>query len=1146
MHALTAAEARASVAEARYSDLERKFRSSGPEVAEKDDGYEPSSSSTSEILGDLSMAKEEIERLKAEVQANKDHMVQYKNIAEVNEAALKQMENAHENFKTEAERLKKSLDAEVLSLRDQVSELEHESALKSLEAASAVTEKEEALVSAFAEITKLKEENSTKIAQIVSMEVRIDALREDLGMEHQRWRAAQDNYERQVILQSETIQELTKTSQALVSLQEEASELRKQVDAYKYENDELKAKWEAEKLALEKSKNEAEQKYKEMNEQNKILHERFEAMHIKIAERDRSRAGIGSTSTLQELQTDGGLQNVISYLRRSKEIAETEISLLKQEKLRLQSQLEKALKEAEAAQAVLSAERANSRNFLFIEDEFKSLQLQVREMNLLRESNVQLREENKHNFEECQKLREVAHEAKIEAESLLTQLKEKEIEIEAVRNEIEVERSEKQHLEKRISELLERSRVIDAADYDRVKAELQQMQANMAEKDAQIEEIQKLAAEKEEVIGKLQQELAGTRSELTEKENQILHVEALLKTDLEKQKKFAAQLKRRVEVLAKEKELLLKEKEELGKDNQALSKQLEDSRQGKKSMGDPATEQSVKDARIQLLEKMLEKQREECKKEKEKRQNIEKAIMTKVANVDQERRKVEDEQGKHKEAVRKISSDLDKLKQARDSLPEGTAVTQLLSGNLLDDFASSYVQAVENFERSAHLVLIELGSQAPPSTSSAADTTAAAGLELPVQVPAVTPSVPAKTTEEREKKLSLPRGTAETRKIGRKLVRPRLGKSEESQGDAETSGPDMESQSIEPAIRKRLALSSSEPHEESLQQAETGLDVTAPALKKSRVSEVIQEDAQGHSTPENVDAAQIGIVFDETGILTQDMNEENADAEKDEAETTKEHIDEPHGLQELDNMDQAGSCNNNIIMEENVDKLSDTDLMVDEGFKSPIEQEQATANAVEKEEGELAPEDLDGEGETADVIGSHNAVESQPELTGTTSVPSPSGVDLPSVVEDVNELVPEDSSTEKNEEGEVMDDVAEGSEKLGDVNNDLSVGEADLASEAAEVAVNPSAAEGTIAAAAETNPSREASSSVVSAAREVKEMSSAATSSTTINLNERARQRSMERLGITPSTAARGRGRPMTRGRGIRGRGRRQTSGNQG
>lgn len=40
----------------------------------------------------------------------------------------------------------------------------------------------------------------------------------------------------QVILQSETIQELTKTSEALALLQEEAAELRKLADALKTEN----------------------------------------------------------------------------------------------------------------------------------------------------------------------------------------------------------------------------------------------------------------------------------------------------------------------------------------------------------------------------------------------------------------------------------------------------------------------------------------------------------------------------------------------------------------------------------------------------------------------------------------------------------------------------------------------------------------------------------------------------------------------------------------------------------------------------------------------------------------------------------------------------------------------------------------------
>lgn len=40
----------------------------------------------------------------------------------------------------------------------------------------------------------------------------------------------------QVILQSETIQELTKTSEALALLQEEASKLRTLADAQKIEN----------------------------------------------------------------------------------------------------------------------------------------------------------------------------------------------------------------------------------------------------------------------------------------------------------------------------------------------------------------------------------------------------------------------------------------------------------------------------------------------------------------------------------------------------------------------------------------------------------------------------------------------------------------------------------------------------------------------------------------------------------------------------------------------------------------------------------------------------------------------------------------------------------------------------------------------
>ncbi|KAK9149954.1 hypothetical protein Syun_008263 [Stephania yunnanensis] len=546
LRALAAAEAKAAISEARCSDLEANLKSSQNKVLAVDAGCGPVASLATI---DLSCAKDELDKLKEEVQASKDHMLQYKNIAQVNEAALKQMESAHEKFKAEAGRIKKSLEDEIYSLRATISELESDYVSKSKEVASIIAEKEDAVDSAKAEIANLKEENSAKMSQIMGMEIQISSLKEDLEKEHQRWRTAQSNYERQVILQSETIQELTKTSQALASLQEEASKQRKSVDTLSNENDMLKAQLESEKSALEQSRNEADKKCNEINDQNKILHNRLEALHIKLAEKERTSAGISSGFSDLHTGVDGGLQAVVNYLRRSKEIAETEISLLKQEKMRLQSQLESALKASEAAQALLHDERSKSRALLFSDEEFKSLQIQVREINLLRESNLQLREENKHNFEECQKLREVARKVKVEAEHLENLLHESQIEVDSLQKEINSHKVEKLNLENRIVELVETSRNIDLEDYNRLKDTVGQMEVKLREAEAELEETRKLVSVKQDAIVNLEHELANCRTELAEKEkriNECVQLEAALRSDVERRKKILNNTKKQL------------------------------------------------------------------------------------------------------------------------------------------------------------------------------------------------------------------------------------------------------------------------------------------------------------------------------------------------------------------------------------------------------------------------------------------------------------------------------------------------------------------------------------------------------------------------------------------------------------------------
>ncbi|XP_058184188.1 nuclear-pore anchor isoform X3 [Rhododendron vialii] len=1184
LSAVASAEARAVVAEARCSDMEKKIKSSEPKIAGSDVEFGISFSSTNEAIADLCIAREEIEKLREEAQANKDHMLQYKSIAQVNEAALKQMELAHENFKIEADKVRMSLEAELLSIRERVNELESELSFKFKEAASSAAEKEAALASALSETDRLKQEISVKMSQIATMDIQICCLKEDLGKEHQRWRDARTNYERQVILQSETIQELTKTSEALALLQEEAAELRKLADALKTENNEIKSRWEEQKSMLEESKNEAEKKYIEINEQNKILHSRVEALHIKLAEKDCHSAGISSGSTsLDPLHDAGaGLQNVVNYLRRSKEIAETEISLLKQEKLRLQSQLESSLKAAEAAQASLHAERVNPRARLFTEEEFKSLQLQVREVNLLRESNIQLREENKHNFEECQKLREVAQRERMEVEQLETLLRERETEVEACRKEIEKQKMEKEHLEKRVYELLERCKNIDVKDKDyvRTREDAKQMQTKILEKDAQLEELNKLLSDRQLVISELERDLVKSKMELNEKEgrvNESFQVEVSLKSDVEKQKKLVAQLKKKLENLSKE-------KEELSKENQALSKQLEDYRQGAwRGVGDAAGEHALKekekekDTRIQILEKTVERQREELKTERAKRLKTEKAIYDTGKSVSQEKTKLVDELEKHKQSLRRLSDEVEKLKHAKSSLPEGTSAVQSLSGT--DDLSAAYFLAIENFEHAARLVSTELGTPvadiSPFVEASSSEVTS--DQAVPSQGPSIlsavvcTSSLPSvKPTEDRERRSTLPKLNVDSRKL-RRLIRPRIGKPEEPLGDREmpevegsnNDGKPASSHNLETqgslmlvtnaTVRKRLASStSSELQGETLVQHSTTSDVAAPALKKSKASDFPQEGAEGQTAAafENVETCPVvEEPSDAIGDIPQGSNEEMIDAaEKDNVETVGEQDEEPKigGTNQIELQNES-----NDFLEDIGYRQNESEGIFDDETKEVAAEQDISGS--EREEGELVPDfaDVESGGNMSGLMESQEIGENQTEPTvssppvvadeeGLVSATMDSGdTSSPYVLVDEADMMP----IKKNEADMMGANAEEGAADDSNEGNSSVAMEADQNLEAVTL-LDPTSERRSTGTGAEGGVSKQSSPpSVTAETQEANQLSPVGKISTTINLQERAKQKSaLRQAGVVPSSLVRGRGR-AARGRGGRGGGRGQSSG---
>ncbi|KAI3935317.1 hypothetical protein MKW92_053400 [Papaver armeniacum] len=1048
LHAVAAAEARAAVAEARCSNLEASLKSTQNKELEMDRSSDPSNSSTSEQEPvDMLKAKQEMGKLKEEAQVNKEHMLQYKSIAQVNEAALKQIEYAHEKFKAE------SLEAEIVSLRERVSELENDCVSKSKEVVNAVTGKEEALDAALAEISNLKEDISLKTSKMMAMELQLSSLKEDLGKENERWRNAQNNYERQVILQSDTIQELTKTSQALGLLQQEASDLRKLADARKNEIDILKTTWETEKAVLEQLKNESEKNYAEINEQNKILHNHLEALHIKVAEKERSCFGGSSGSTDSAQHGDLDLQSVVHYLRRSKEIAETEISLLKKENLRLRSQLESALKASETAQSLLQFERANSRSLIFSDEEFKSLQIQVREINLLRESNIQLREENKNNFEECQKLREITRKARIEAEHLETLLREKQITVESNQKEIEMQKIEKANLEKRLLELLEKGKNIDLEEYERAKDGFQKIQVKLREKEAELVESKRLVAEKQDIITQLEHDLANSRSELNEKEtrtNDSLQIEAKLRTELDKLKLEHDKLRRlltihkkRNEGWTKEKEELIKEKqslfkqledskqgilkrpidalakekEELINENQSLLKQLEDSKQGKRPAMDSANDQAMKEKemKIQILMSTLDKEREEVRKEKIKRVRTEKAVENLVKNVAQEKKKLVDE--------------LEKYKKAKEQLQESTTVSasQLPLENVLDDHMASYQAAVKNLEVGVDSLINEAPAvDVPPVTTSPAGrqvhpqaVSAPTGAEM-APVPSQTRAV-----DDREKDPSpnltlnpvkgqegcgdveMSEVEASSNNVDSKVVMP----SHDSEPEANL-GPAV---TIQTLIRKRPAsLTSSGTPEEGNIKEEPGSSMP----KKSKVFDCLSENIAeieervDTKTDDAVDTACDEPVDSEKDDIVPAAGQETIDSKRDYEDAT---IEQSAPEEVKDSLLDGGSQNEiNFLSEELMDdKVKDTEEDIEESMRDGEEQDLQQQPIAAENDG-----------------GFDMSFEAEESLAESVIAPGVEDEEAVPITEVVPEAVsPEILLDEKNGMGELMEEIAEDNDK---------------------------------------------------------------------------------------------------------------------
>ncbi|MED6223251.1 hypothetical protein PIB30_072199, partial [Stylosanthes scabra] len=596
-------------------------------------------------------------------------------------------------------------------------------------------------------------------------------------------------------------------------------------------------------------------------------------------------------------------------------------------------------------------------------------------------------------------------------------------------------------------------------------------QERLKEKDSKIDEMGKTLSVRQDSVARLEQDLSSCRVELKEREkriNDILQSEGSLKHEVDRLKKLLVNqgsLKRKNELLSKKEESLSKEKEELAKVIQQLSKQLDEIKQGKRLTTDATGDQAMKeekDTRIQTLEKTIERYRDDLKKEREenrvekgRRFKTEKAIKDSYNNVEQEKSKFINELERHKEALKRLSEEVEKIKDV-GSLPEGANAAQLLSGSNVDDLAAPYVSAVESFQKEAHSVFSELGGHGNLGDATTVMDTSAAATASMVHAP--TPSIiplpsvgasglPPKAATDGDKRPPISRASAEPRKTGRKLVRPRLVKPDEPQGDTEMSDaegsgkpgpseaePQTGSAPSQPLARKRVApTSTSELQEESVAVGEKGSD--APMLKKSKGLESPEDNAeeQPATTPEHTGTI-LATEELEIGELPQGQNEAVGEAQNEDGEipvAKDEEANEPQNLE--GNNQEEFHDDKSIDLEENQDQADETKMGMDDMQRDqsePENQQSPLALGGEREEGELMPETGELEG------GNKENKDSRGGQSETVRTPEPSPARADDEALEAGEInSPELSGNDKNDEGDMTEeagDTLDKAEEAGD------------------------------------------------------------------------------------------------------------------
>jgi nucleoprotein TPR len=345
-----------------------------------------------ELKRDLELANTHLENARAQAE-------QYKGLSQAAEEELANLNTAQEQYREEMDILLRSNDTKVKELQQRVEDLSSELAQTNNELSSVRDSQ--------AEVTRRHEEEKRIVeAEVARLKDDNERQKEAAKFHHQDLRAqadiaakAQQDYEEELVKHAEATRLLQTLRNEHNQLKLQSSTLKAQAEAARISLTQAEGSWEEQRRALEEELSDLKARREDTNAQNKLLHQQLESLTSQISTIQQSRASVNGTDesgTAGSGADQEGLRELINYLRREKEILEVQYDFEVQKSGMLTQQLQHAQSQLDETRLKLEQERQSQADANRTSMTHRELMDKLNELNLIRESNVTLRNELRH------------------------------------------------------------------------------------------------------------------------------------------------------------------------------------------------------------------------------------------------------------------------------------------------------------------------------------------------------------------------------------------------------------------------------------------------------------------------------------------------------------------------------------------------------------------------------------------------------------------------------------------------------------------------------------------------------------------------------------------------------------------------------